>query len=157
MKIGYITLMCSRSGTYYAKKKKKKVKLDDQDGSFGNPHAGWKKQSSCQKTPGISQFCSVTPTTVDQPQSAAASQTLGSASAWSSNMAASTPADIRATLGSTTTLRAEVLWCLHTITKHQSCNANEAVRDIFQTKFPDSAIACTFACGKDKTTDKTSK
>lgn len=67
-----------------------------------------------------------------------------------SNTAA--PTDIRTTSGSTATLRAEVLWCLHTVTKHQSYNTNEAVGDIFQTMFPDSEIALTFARGKDKTT-----
>lgn len=67
-----------------------------------------------------------------------------------SNTAA--PTDIRTTSGSTATLRAEVLWCLHTVTKHQSYNTNEAVGDIFRTMFPDSEIARTFARGKDKTT-----
>lgn len=67
-----------------------------------------------------------------------------------SNTAA--PTDIRTTSGSTATLRAEVLWCLHTVTKHQSYNTNEAVGDIFRTMFPDSEIALTFARGKDKTT-----
>lgn len=66
-----------------------------------------------------------------------------------SNTAA--PTDIRTTSGSTATLRAEVLWCLHTVTKHQSYNAKEAVGDIFRTMFPDSEIARTLA-RKNKTT-----
>ncbi|XP_067268442.1 uncharacterized protein [Chanodichthys erythropterus] len=103
---------------------------------------------TCRKTPGISQFCSVMPTTSGQ-QSSAPSHTQASASA--SSTAVSTPTDIRTTFGSTATLRAEVLWCLHTVTKHQSYTANEAVGDIFRTMFPDSEIARSFACGKDKT------
>lgn len=102
---------------------------------------------TCRKTPGISQFCFVAPTSV--PQSAAPCLTPASASA--SSTAVSTPQDIRTTFGSTATLRAEVLWCLRTVTKHQSYNANYAVGDIFRTMFPDSEIARTFACGKDKT------
>lgn len=78
---------------------------------------------TCRKTPGISQFCFVAPTSV--PQSAAPCLTPASASA--SSTAVSTPQDIRTTFGSTATLRAEVLWCLRTVTKHQSYNANYAV------------------------------
>lgn len=91
---------------------------------------------TCRQTAGISQFCSVAPTSV--PQSAAPCRTPESASA--SSTAVSTPTDIRTTFGSTATLKAEVLWCLHTVTKHQSCNANDAVGDIFPTMFPDSLV-----------------
>lgn len=102
---------------------------------------------TCRRTPDISQFCSVAPSSV--PLSTAPCLTPASASA--SSTAVSTPTDIRTTYGATATLRAEVLWSLHTVTKHQSYNANDAVGDIFRTMFPDSEIACTFACGKDKT------
>ncbi len=91
-------------------------------------------------------FYSVAPTTVGLSLSAAASQTPASASA--SRSSASTPADIRASLGSTTTLKAEVLWCLHTIMKHQSYNANEAAWEIFQTILK---LLVHLRGGKDKT------
>lgn len=98
---------------------------------------------NCRKTPGISQFCSVDLTSA-LPPSAAACHT-------SPSVSASASSDIRTTFGSTATLRAEVLWCLRTVTKHQSYNDNEAVGHIFRVMFPDSEIARTFACGKDKT------
>lgn len=52
---------------------------------------------------------------------------------------------------STSTLKAEVLWVLNTVTKHQSYRGNEDIYELFQTMFPDSNIAKTFTCGKDKT------
>ncbi|TKS80447.1 hypothetical protein D9C73_013320 [Collichthys lucidus] len=55
------------------------------------------------------------------------------------------------TFGSTATLKAEVLWVLNTVTKHQSYRGNEDISELFQTMFPDSDIAKTFTCGKDKT------
>ncbi|XP_072564979.1 uncharacterized protein [Paramormyrops kingsleyae] len=134
---------------------KKNLKLGTMGVKALETHMQCKKHKvaaeTCRKTPGIYQFCSVEPTTVGLPQSAAASQTSATASASTSSTAISAPADIRATFASTTTLRAEVLWCLHTITKHQSYTANEAVGDVFRTMFPDSEIARTFKCGKDKT------
>ena len=68
----------------------------------------------------------------------------------SGHSASSFSADIRVALGGTTTLRAEVLWCLHTAEKHHSLNSNENLADVFRAMFPDSDIAKTFACGKDK-------
>ncbi len=49
------------------------------------------------------------------------------------------------------TLRAEVLWVLHTVTRHQSNNVNEEISELFQRMFPDSDIAKSFRCWKDKT------
>lgn len=63
----------------------------------------------------------------------------------------SSAADIRVALGGTATLRAEVLWCLHTAEKHHSLNSNENVAEVFKAMFPDSDIAKSFTCGKDKT------
>lgn len=63
----------------------------------------------------------------------------------------SSAADIRVALGSTATLRAEVLWCLHTAEKHHSLNSNENVAEVFKAMFPDSDIAKSFTCGKDRT------
>ena len=68
----------------------------------------------------------------------------------SGHSASSFSADIRVALGGTATLRAEVLWCLHTAEKHHSLNSNENLADVFRAMFPDSDIAKTFACGKDK-------
>ena len=65
--------------------------------------------------------------------------------------AASTCKDLRVTLGATPTLRTEVLWCLDTAAKHHSLSSNEGISGIFQEMFPDSDIAKTFTCGKDKT------
>ncbi|XP_050974815.1 uncharacterized protein LOC127170690 isoform X1 [Labeo rohita] len=63
-----------------------------------------------------------------------------------------TPAsDLRVAFGSEPTLRAEVLWVLHVVTRHQSYSANEEIGELFQTMFPDSDIAKSFRCGKDKT------
>lgn len=46
--------------------------------------------------------------------------------------------------------KAEVFWYLHIETKHRSCNTSGGVWEIFQAMFPDSEIAYTFVCGKDK-------
>ncbi|KAK0141221.1 hypothetical protein N1851_021735 [Merluccius polli] len=59
--------------------------------------------------------------------------------------------DLRTSLGSTRTLKAEVLWTLHTIAKHQSYNGNEGISELFKCMFPDSNFASTFTCGADKT------
>ncbi|KAL0150948.1 hypothetical protein M9458_053760, partial [Cirrhinus mrigala] len=59
--------------------------------------------------------------------------------------------DLRVAFGSEPTLRAEVLWVLHVVTRHQSYSANEEIGELFQTMFPDSDIAKSFRCGKDKT------
>lgn len=63
----------------------------------------------------------------------------------------SSAADIRVALGGTATLHAEVLWCLHTAEKHHSLNSNENVAEVFKAMFPDSDIAKSFTCGKDRT------
>lgn len=59
--------------------------------------------------------------------------------------------DLRTSFGSTPTLKAEVLWTLHTISKHHSYNGNEGVSALFKCMFPDSDIANSFSCGADKT------
>ncbi|KAK0144411.1 hypothetical protein N1851_017231 [Merluccius polli] len=51
----------------------------------------------------------------------------------------------------TSSLRAEVLWCLNTAAKHNSYNSNEGIGAGFASMFTDSQIASSFACGKDKT------
>lgn len=61
-----------------------------------------------------------------------------------SQLAASAPAapsamiDLRTSFGSTPTLKAEVLWTLHTIAKHQSYNGNEGISELFKYMFPGS-------------------
>lgn len=59
--------------------------------------------------------------------------------------------DLRTAFGSTPTLKAEVLWTLNTIAKHQSYNGNEGIGELFRSMFPDSDIANAFTCGADKT------
>ncbi|KAI4791419.1 hypothetical protein KUCAC02_034015 [Chaenocephalus aceratus] len=76
--------------------------------------------------------------------------TIAEATAASATSSQAT-ADLRVMLGATPTLRAEVLWCLNTVMKHQSINSKEGISDLFQAMFPDSEIAKKFACGKDKT------
>ncbi|XP_072571938.1 uncharacterized protein [Paramormyrops kingsleyae] len=48
-------------------------------------------------------------------------------------------------------MKAEVLWTLNTIAKHQSYNGNEGISELFKCMFPDSDITNTFSCGPDKT------
>lgn len=48
-------------------------------------------------------------------------------------------------------MKAEVLWTLNTITKHQSTNGNYGISELFKYMFPDSDIAKTLSCGLDKT------
>lgn len=62
-----------------------------------------------------------------------------------------TSPDIRTVCGSTPTLRAEVIWVLKTVTSHQSYRSNEGIDELFKAMFPDSVLAQTFTCGKDKT------
>lgn len=62
-----------------------------------------------------------------------------------------TRVDLRTTFGSTPTMKAEVLWTLNTIAKHQSYNGNQGISELFKCMFPDSDIAKTFTCGSDKT------
>lgn len=59
--------------------------------------------------------------------------------------------DIRDLMGSTQTMKAEVLWALNTVAKHQSYRANDNIGELFKLMFPDSTIAKTFQCGRDKT------
>ena len=59
--------------------------------------------------------------------------------------------DLRTAFGCTPTMKAEVLWTLHTIAKHHSYNGNENILELFKCMFPDSDIAATITCGPDKT------
>ena len=94
--------------------------------------------SSCQRTPDISQFCSALISTV--PQTPSPISTTGTAAT-----------NLRTSLGCTPTMKAELLWCLNTVTRHQSYKSNEGIGDLFRAMFPDSDSAHTFACGSDKT------
>lgn len=46
--------------------------------------------------------------------------------------------------------KAEVLWVLHTVTRHNSFKANEDIL-VFAAMFPDSQLAKSFTCGENKT------
>ena len=46
--------------------------------------------------------------------------------------------------------KAEILWTLNVITKHQSFRSSSDSNSLFQTMFPDSEIAKQFSCGKTK-------
>lgn len=101
--------------------------------------------------------CVFQPTNVSQ---LAANMSEAAAGANVSQLAASaadppamtaTRVDLRTAFGSTPTMKAEVLWTLNTIAKHQSYNGNEGISELFKCMFPDSDIAKTFTCGPDKT------
>lgn len=89
-----------------------------------------------QRVQAISQFCSAP--SLPGPSTARDSVCLVSSATHSG-------------FGSTSTLKAEVLWVLNTVTKHQSYKGNDDIAELFRTMFPDSDIAKTFTCGKDKT------
>ncbi|KAF7668616.1 hypothetical protein LDENG_00299570 [Lucifuga dentata] len=62
----------------------------------------------------------------------------------------SSSSDLRTICGSTPTLRAEVIWVLRTVTSHHSFRSNDGTEEVFKAMFPDSELALTFTCGKDK-------
>src|SRR4029434_4765705 len=86
---------------------------------------------SQQQTPAITQFCS-----------GSLGASLGP-SATQSDLSTLTPttpvSDIQTAFGSTPTLKAEVLWTLHTVAKHQSYKSNDDISELFHTMFPDSS------------------
>ena len=51
----------------------------------------------------------------------------------------------------TPTLKAEVIWSLQTASKHHSYTSNDGIHEVFRAMFPDSEMAKTFTCGRDKT------
>ena len=46
------------------------------------------------------------------------------------------------------TQKAEVLWVLHTVTRHNSFKSNDDIRGVFAAMFPDSQLAKSFTCGE---------
>ncbi|XP_073715732.1 uncharacterized protein [Misgurnus anguillicaudatus] len=48
-------------------------------------------------------------------------------------------------------LRAEVLWVLHTVSRHLSYKSNDNIHTPFKEMFPGSEHVQTFTCGRDKT------
>ena len=59
-------------------------------------------------------------------------------------------AGLRKTFGSNDTLKAAVLWTLHTVSCHQLYNGNDDIWSLFAVMFHDSAIAKSFKCGPAK-------
>ncbi|XP_067234025.1 uncharacterized protein [Chanodichthys erythropterus] len=55
------------------------------------------------------------------------------------------------TFSNTATLKAEVLWVLRTVSRHQSYTLNDDIHTVFQAMFPDSECVSAFSCGRDKT------
>lgn len=49
------------------------------------------------------------------------------------------------------TQKAEVLWVLHTVTRHNSFKSNDDIQGVFAAMFPDSQLAKSFTCGENKT------
>lgn len=49
------------------------------------------------------------------------------------------------------TVKAEIIWTLHTVQHHHSYKSNEGIQAVFKTMFPDSEIAKRFTCGEKKT------
>lgn len=89
--------------------------------------------------------CSTSKTSTQNEPVAGTSSTTTSDSVQSSQKV-----NIRAAFGTTDTLKAEVLWTLSTVCRHQSYSSNEEIGSLFQLMFPDSEIARTFSCGEDK-------
>ncbi|KAL2098417.1 hypothetical protein ACEWY4_007624 [Coilia grayii] len=85
------------------------------------------------------------------PEAAAAANEPGASAETPPATTATATVDLRTAFGSTPTMKAEVLWILHTVAKHHSYNGNEGISDLFQCMFPDSDIANTFSCGPNKT------
>uniref|UniRef100_A0A1A8Q319 Uncharacterized protein n=1 Tax=Nothobranchius rachovii TaxID=451742 RepID=A0A1A8Q319_9TELE len=81
-----------------------------------------------EQTNAISQFCTVSP--------------VFPASESPNPAATASASDLRGIFGSTATLQAEVLWCLHSVTRHQSYGANEGItdREAQQRKSAEEAI-----------------
>lgn len=55
------------------------------------------------------------------------------------------------TFSPTTTLKAKMLWVLHTVSRHHSYTSNEDVSTVFRAMSADSECAKTFSCGRDET------
>ncbi|XP_062864866.1 uncharacterized protein LOC134326630 isoform X2 [Trichomycterus rosablanca] len=49
------------------------------------------------------------------------------------------------------TQKAEVMWVLHTVMRHNSFKSNEEISEVFAAMFPDSQLAKSFSCGENKT------
>lgn len=49
------------------------------------------------------------------------------------------------------TQKAEVLWVLHTVSRHNSFKSNEDISSVLAAMFPDSEFAKSFTCGENKT------
>jgi len=47
-------------------------------------------------------------------------------------------------------LTAEILWAIKTVMSHYSCSSSAHTDMLFKRMFPDSQIACRFACGETK-------
>ena len=72
---------------------------------------------------------------------------VGGGSATSSAASSSkATSDIRSTFSSTETLKAELLWTLQTVAKHQSYHSNDDIGALFTLIFPDST--CGTYCGR---------
>ncbi|XP_035998777.1 uncharacterized protein LOC118564524 [Fundulus heteroclitus] len=126
---------------------KKKIRLCTMGVNALRSHMKWESHRSatrCRQQLTMSSYFSVTDTVT----SAVATGTSTAAAGASSTAGKS---DVLRTFGSNATLNAEVLWCLNTAMQHHSYASNEGVSELFQAMFPDSEIAKSFACGKDKT------
>ena len=49
------------------------------------------------------------------------------------------------------TQKAEVLWVLQTVSRHNLFKSNEDISSVFAAMFPDSELAKSFTCGENKT------
>lgn len=68
----------------------------------------------------------------------------------SSSSLGSTSRSISEAFSKNDVLTSEILWTLHTVSKHHSYKSNEDVADLFHYMFPDSEIAKQFRCGEKK-------
>lgn len=95
---------------------------------------------SLERAQAITQFCSPPPPSSSGPGPSGLQHSVATTSA----------NDFRATFGSNETSKSEVLWIIHSITRHLSYNSSSDISSIFQAMFPDSNIAKTFTCGPNK-------
>lgn len=86
----------------------------------------------------IQMFTTPSPSAQPSTSTSATSRPIASTSAFS-------------TFSNTATLKAEVLWVLRTVSRHQSYMSNDDIHTVFQAMFPDSECVSAFSCGRDKT------
>ena len=100
------------------------------------------KEESKQVTPSTSSFAQYSVASLTVPPPPPTPSTSGRA------IASSTVSNY---VSKNEVLKAEIIWTMRTIMKHESYKSNENINNIFQSMFPDSEIARKFTLGERKT------